>query len=112
MLLQSHDLDDHMTSFQDACYFMQDDFAQNKEFITLVVYKTDGKKVYYPGGMFTCHLVSLPFLPLQPSLSAPPLSSRPSPLHRRHPHQQPPLPDQDQAEQRWEPHLHPGCVAV
>lgn len=32
-------------------FFLQDDFAQNKEFITLVVYKTDGKKVYYPGGM-------------------------------------------------------------
>lgn len=28
---------------------LQDDFAQNREFITLVVYKTDGKKVYYPG---------------------------------------------------------------
>lgn len=28
---------------------VQDDFAQNREFITLVVYKTDGKKVYYPG---------------------------------------------------------------
>lgn len=27
----------------------QDDFAQNREFITLVVYKSDGKKVYYPG---------------------------------------------------------------
>ncbi|XP_067261286.1 calpain-7 [Chanodichthys erythropterus] len=26
----------------------KDDFAQNREFITLVVYKTDGKKVYYP----------------------------------------------------------------
>ncbi|XP_024241534.2 calpain-7 [Oncorhynchus tshawytscha] len=26
----------------------KDDFAQNKEFITLVVYKTEGKKVYYP----------------------------------------------------------------
>ncbi|CAM9344591.1 unnamed protein product [Lampetra planeri] len=26
----------------------KEDFAQNKEFITLVVYKTDGKKVYYP----------------------------------------------------------------
>uniref|UniRef100_A0A8C1IUB5 Calpain 7 n=1 Tax=Cyprinus carpio TaxID=7962 RepID=A0A8C1IUB5_CYPCA len=26
-----------------------DDFAQNREFITLVVYKTNGKKVYYPG---------------------------------------------------------------
>ncbi|XP_043919936.1 calpain-7 [Protopterus annectens] len=26
----------------------KDDFAQNKEFITLVVYKNDGKKVYYP----------------------------------------------------------------
>ncbi|XP_051576823.1 calpain-7-like isoform X2 [Myxocyprinus asiaticus] len=26
----------------------KDDFAQNQEFITLVVYKTDGKKVYYP----------------------------------------------------------------
>lgn len=32
-----------------TCLFVQDDFAQNKEFITLVVYKTDGKKVYYPG---------------------------------------------------------------
>ncbi|CDQ82032.1 unnamed protein product [Oncorhynchus mykiss] len=27
----------------------KDDFAQNREFITLVVYKTEGKKVYYPG---------------------------------------------------------------
>ncbi|XP_026139561.1 calpain-7-like [Carassius auratus] len=26
----------------------KDDFAQNREFITLVVYKTNGKKVYYP----------------------------------------------------------------
>ncbi|MGH0156702.1 UNVERIFIED_CONTAM: hypothetical protein FKN15_032085 [Acipenser sinensis] len=26
----------------------KDDFASNREFITLVVYKTDGKKVYYP----------------------------------------------------------------
>ncbi|XP_078520015.1 calpain-7 isoform X2 [Lissotriton helveticus] len=26
----------------------KDDFARNREFITLVVYKTDGKKVYYP----------------------------------------------------------------
>ncbi|XP_070293433.1 calpain-7 [Salvelinus sp. IW2-2015] len=26
----------------------KDDFAQNREFITLVVYKTEGKKVYYP----------------------------------------------------------------
>uniref|UniRef100_A0A3B3ST92 Calpain 7 n=1 Tax=Paramormyrops kingsleyae TaxID=1676925 RepID=A0A3B3ST92_9TELE len=26
----------------------KDDFAQNREFITLVVYKTDGRKVYYP----------------------------------------------------------------
>ncbi|KAM3928765.1 calpain-7 [Leptodactylus fuscus] len=26
----------------------KDDFAQNREFITLVVYKNDGKKVYYP----------------------------------------------------------------
>ncbi|KAI2655064.1 Calpain-7 [Labeo rohita] len=26
----------------------KDDFAQNREFITLVVYKTSGKKVYYP----------------------------------------------------------------
>ncbi|XP_062278535.1 calpain-7 [Scomber scombrus] len=26
----------------------KEDFAQNREFITLVVYKTDGKKVYYP----------------------------------------------------------------
>uniref|UniRef100_A0A8C2X587 Calpain 7 n=1 Tax=Cyclopterus lumpus TaxID=8103 RepID=A0A8C2X587_CYCLU len=26
----------------------KDDFAQNREFITLVVYQTDGKKVYYP----------------------------------------------------------------
>lgn len=26
----------------------KDDFAQNQEFITLVVYKNDGKKVYYP----------------------------------------------------------------
>ncbi|XP_028835821.1 calpain-7 [Denticeps clupeoides] len=26
----------------------KDDFAQNREFITLVVYKSDGKKVYYP----------------------------------------------------------------
>ncbi|KAL6109824.1 capn7 [Pungitius sinensis] len=26
----------------------KEDFAQNKEFITLVVYKTEGKKVYYP----------------------------------------------------------------
>ncbi|KAK1173538.1 calpain-7 isoform X1 [Acipenser oxyrinchus oxyrinchus] len=26
----------------------KDDFASNQEFITLVVYKTDGKKVYYP----------------------------------------------------------------
>lgn len=32
-----------------VCLFVQDDFAQNREFITLVVYKTDGKKVYYPG---------------------------------------------------------------
>ena len=32
-----------------SCLFTQDDFAQNREFITLVVYKTDGKKVYYPG---------------------------------------------------------------
>lgn len=29
--------------------FSKDDFAQNREFITLVVYKSDGKKVYYPG---------------------------------------------------------------
>lgn len=29
--------------------FIQDDFAHNREFITMVVYKTDGKKVYYPG---------------------------------------------------------------
>lgn len=27
----------------------KDDFANNREFITMVVYKTDGKKVYYPG---------------------------------------------------------------
>jgi len=27
---------------------MQDDFANNKEFITLLVYKTNGKRVYYP----------------------------------------------------------------
>ncbi|OWK05660.1 hypothetical protein Celaphus_00012779, partial [Cervus elaphus hippelaphus] len=26
----------------------KDDFANNREFITMVVYKTDGKKVYYP----------------------------------------------------------------
>ncbi|XP_030406937.1 calpain-7 isoform X4 [Gopherus evgoodei] len=26
----------------------KDDFARNREFITMVVYKTDGKKVYYP----------------------------------------------------------------
>ncbi|KAF4799373.1 hypothetical protein TURU_056210 [Turdus rufiventris] len=26
----------------------KDDFAHNREFITMVVYKTDGKKVYYP----------------------------------------------------------------
>ncbi|TNN29874.1 Calpain-7 [Liparis tanakae] len=26
----------------------KDDFAQNREFITLVVYQTEGKKVYYP----------------------------------------------------------------
>lgn len=32
----------------DSLYF-QDDFANNREFITMVVYKTDGKKVYYPG---------------------------------------------------------------
>lgn len=30
------------------CFTFKDDFAQNREFITLVVYKTDGKKVYYP----------------------------------------------------------------
>lgn len=30
-------------------FFLQDDFAHNREFITMVVYKTDGKKVYYPG---------------------------------------------------------------
>lgn len=34
------------------CLFTQDDFAQNREFITLVVYKTDGKKVYYPGDVW------------------------------------------------------------
>lgn len=43
-----------------VCLFLQDDFAQNREFITLVVYKTDGKKVYYPGEdlwvfFFPCH---------------------------------------------------------
>lgn len=55
LLLQLHGVDERMTSFQHTCSFMQDDFAQNKEFITLVVYKTDGKKVYYPGGMFISH---------------------------------------------------------
>lgn len=35
-----------------VCLFTQDDFAQNREFITLVVYKTDGKKVYYPGDVW------------------------------------------------------------
>ncbi len=30
-------------------FTLKDDFAQNREFITLVVYKTNGKKVYYPG---------------------------------------------------------------
>ncbi|KAK7886959.1 hypothetical protein WMY93_026580 [Mugilogobius chulae] len=30
----------------------KDDFAQNREFITLVVYKNDGKKVYYPDFIF------------------------------------------------------------
>lgn len=35
------------------CLSVQDDFAQNREFITLVVYKSDGKKVYYPGEVST-----------------------------------------------------------
>lgn len=39
----------HFGAMTVICLFVQDDFAQNKEFITLVVYKTDGKKVYYPG---------------------------------------------------------------
>lgn len=30
-------------------FFFQDDFAENKEFITLHVFKSDGKRVYYPG---------------------------------------------------------------
>lgn len=37
------------------CLLLQEDFAQNREFITLVVYKTDGKKVYYPGEVSLQH---------------------------------------------------------
>ena len=36
-----------LTTLDSLCF--QDDFANNREFITMVVYKTDGKKVYYPG---------------------------------------------------------------
>ena len=30
----------------------QDDFAENKEFITLHVFKSDGGRIYYPGLVF------------------------------------------------------------
>ena len=43
--------------FEDFClyYFfnyLQDDFADNREFITLLVYKNNGQKVYYPCKIF------------------------------------------------------------
>lgn len=45
----SHDSVEIMNLFLISHSFLKDDFAQNREFITLVVYKSDGKKVYYPG---------------------------------------------------------------
>ena len=29
-------------------FFKKADFAENKEYITIVVYKNNGKRVYYP----------------------------------------------------------------
>lgn len=48
-----------MPSNKDRTYKLQDDFAENKEFITLHVYKAD-KRVYYPG-MNDFHSSSLVF---------------------------------------------------
>lgn len=42
------DINDIMIVILLSILFFKDDFAQNREFITLVVYKNDGKKVYYP----------------------------------------------------------------
>lgn len=99
-----------------CCLFVQDDFAQNKEFITLVVYKTDGKKVYYPGMVSWIPLSNKQtrILKAHSAVTTVPCSlrSRPPALHRRHPHQQPPLPDQDEADQRRDAHLHAGGVPV
>ena len=36
--------------------FWQDDFAENKEFITVHVYKSDGGRVYYPSKSLKCVL--------------------------------------------------------
>lgn len=44
---QEHSESIFLTILNSLCF--QDDFANNREFITMVVYKTDGKKVYYPG---------------------------------------------------------------
>ncbi|RXM99287.1 Calpain-7 [Acipenser ruthenus] len=41
-------LQGYQIQYQNSLLTFQDDFASNREFITLVVYKTDGKKVYYP----------------------------------------------------------------
>lgn len=40
------------------------------------------------------------------------LHSRPPTLHWWNPHQQPPLPDQDEADHRRSTHLHSGGVSV
>ena len=44
---------------------LQDDFANNREFITVLVYKSNGKRIYYPckyALRFRCKLLSILFL--------------------------------------------------